>query len=75
MNRCLKNLLSCTTALILVSGLLAGCGESTSQQNTGNSTSQTKLTSKVDLTLWVAENSATQKALNQLNDEFHQKIH
>lgn len=69
MNKGLKKLLSCTTILMVVSSLFVGCGQSTTTQNTTSDTSNTK----VDLSLWIAENSATQKAINELNDEFHQK--
>lgn len=71
MNSRLKKLLSCVTTLMIASSLFVGCGQSTSNTAANNSSSETN--TKVDLTLWVAENSATQKALNELNDAFHKE--
>ncbi|KOF57451.1 hypothetical protein AGR56_13760 [Clostridium sp. DMHC 10] len=70
MNHHLKKLLTCITTLTLVSSVLVGCGSSA---DTAKKSQDTTINKKVSLKLWIAENSATQKAINDLNAKFHKK--
>lgn len=70
MNHHLKKFLTCITTLALVSSVLVGCGSSTDASKKNQDTTINKA---VSLKLWIAENSATQKAINDLNTKFHKK--
>ncbi|MFL0253169.1 extracellular solute-binding protein [Clostridium neuense] len=69
MNNHLKKLLTCITAVTLISSVLVGCGSSSNTSKNQDAS----INKKVSLKLWIAENSATQKAINDLNAKFHQK--
>lgn len=70
MNHYLRKILGCIAATTLVSSALVGCSSS---GDTSTKNQDTAINKKVSLKLWIAENSATQKAINDLNAKFNKK--
>lgn len=70
MNYHLKKIITCITTLALVASVLVGCGSSTDASKKDQDTTINKA---VSLKLWIAENSTTQKAINDLTTKFHKK--